>query len=566
LDKKPISQKWIKASVLGTTWASSEIILGSFLHNLRVPFSGSILTGIGLILLISASYRWKEKGLFWRSGLICAVLKTMSPSAIIFGPMIAIFMEALFFEFSVRIIGKNFMGFAFASVLAMSWGLIQKLVNYIIFYGFEIVKLYEGFMEYAQKQLQWDIDLVWTPILFVLAVNVALGIIAAWLGMKTGRKLLKACTIKSFKHYNHNYKKSSAEDVFPYSVSWLVVNVLMLFFPFLIYFLFPFWVWVSTVIAIVLAWAIRYRRVLRQLSRPKLWIFFVVITMISAFVFSKIQQQENSLMEGGRIGLEMNFRAMLLIMGFTVLGTELYNPKVRKAFGHSRYRQLTAAVELSVSILPQTIKNLPGVKQLLKQPGSVILSVIVQSESLLESLLIKYSLPRAVIIVNGDVSEGKTSLLKKISDLFINKEQKICGILSPRIMEGKKTIAYQIVTLSNKKSYVFLRKDENAEKHDIGKFLIQKESYIAGLKEMEKTTGENTVLFVDEVGRLEINEKGWFPALQKALSTPNIVVIIAVRTKFLSMVMDKWPDQNFIIYNVSTDPAAIANRVDSLLG
>ena len=36
--------------------------MGKFLHNLRVPFSGHILTAIGLIILISASYRWKDKG------------------------------------------------------------------------------------------------------------------------------------------------------------------------------------------------------------------------------------------------------------------------------------------------------------------------------------------------------------------------------------------------------------------------------------------------------------------------------------------------------------------------
>jgi len=57
-----LSEKWIKASIIGTIWAASEIVLGSFLHNLKVPFSGNILTAIGLIILISISYTWTEKG------------------------------------------------------------------------------------------------------------------------------------------------------------------------------------------------------------------------------------------------------------------------------------------------------------------------------------------------------------------------------------------------------------------------------------------------------------------------------------------------------------------------
>jgi len=34
---------WLKAAMLGSLWASIEIILGSFLHNLHIPFSGTFL-------------------------------------------------------------------------------------------------------------------------------------------------------------------------------------------------------------------------------------------------------------------------------------------------------------------------------------------------------------------------------------------------------------------------------------------------------------------------------------------------------------------------------------------
>ncbi len=50
--KKIVNDKWIKASVLAGLWAGIEIIAGSFLHNLRIPFSGTILTLISIILVI----------------------------------------------------------------------------------------------------------------------------------------------------------------------------------------------------------------------------------------------------------------------------------------------------------------------------------------------------------------------------------------------------------------------------------------------------------------------------------------------------------------------------------
>ena len=129
MKKTLLSDVWLKASILGANWAASEIILGSFLHNLHIPFKGNILTTIGLILMISVAYIWKDKGLFWRTGLICALMKTMSPSAVIFGPMVAIFMEALVLEISVRLLGRNFAGFFLGSALAMSWILFQKIIK-----------------------------------------------------------------------------------------------------------------------------------------------------------------------------------------------------------------------------------------------------------------------------------------------------------------------------------------------------------------------------------------------------------------------------------------------------
>ena len=63
---------WLKASVVGGLWASFEIIIGSFLHNLRIPFAGSTLAAFGIMLLVSFYVYWPSRGLIWRAGIICA--------------------------------------------------------------------------------------------------------------------------------------------------------------------------------------------------------------------------------------------------------------------------------------------------------------------------------------------------------------------------------------------------------------------------------------------------------------------------------------------------------------
>ena len=184
-----LSEKWIKASIIGTIWAASEIVLGSFLHNLKVPFSGNVLTTIGLIILISVSYIWTEKGLFWRAGLICSIMKTMSPSAVIFGPMIAIFSEAALLEISVRLFGKTIVGYILGAMLAMSWNLFHRIMNYIIFYGLNIVQLYTDLIKFAQKQFNIHFDIVWLPIIILLVIYCILGLISAVIGIKVGHNI-----------------------------------------------------------------------------------------------------------------------------------------------------------------------------------------------------------------------------------------------------------------------------------------------------------------------------------------------------------------------------------------
>jgi hypothetical protein len=184
-----LNNKWVKASVVGTVWAASEIVFGSFLHNLRIPFCGNVLTAIGLIILISFAYTFKEKGIFWRAGLICALLKTLSPSAVIFGPIIAIFTEAVLLENAVLILGRTYAGFIVGSVLAMSWNLVQKILSYILFYGFDIIEIYKGLVKIAEKQLNYNFDLLWTPIIILLSAYAVFGIVAAIIGIRVGKKI-----------------------------------------------------------------------------------------------------------------------------------------------------------------------------------------------------------------------------------------------------------------------------------------------------------------------------------------------------------------------------------------
>ncbi len=386
--KHQLSEVWVKASIAGTIWAAAEIVLGSFLHNLRVPFTGNILTAIGMIILISISYTWRDRGLFWRAGLICALMKTLSPSAVIFGPMIAIFTEGLLLEVSTRVMGKTIPGYLVGAMAAMSWNLFQKIGNYIIFYGQNIIDVYTNLLNMAQKQFRMETDIVWLPIIILLVINALFGLLAGLIGIRTGRKIVKHPV-----PVQEGFRKSPAlktmpepRHTFPWSVAWLAGDVGLLILSFMLLAYMPWWVWAPVITAIVAIWSVRYKRAFRQLSKPKFWIFFVFITLLTAFVFTKAGPGEYTLAQGLMTGIQMNFRAVVIITGFSVLGTELYNPVIRDFFMRTSFKNLPLAMELSTESLPSFIANIPDFKTLVRDPVSIFYRFLAHAEERLAEI------------------------------------------------------------------------------------------------------------------------------------------------------------------------------------
>lgn len=548
---KHLNEKWIKASILGTIWASSEIILGSFLHNLRVPFSGNILTAIALVILISASYKWKENGLFWRAGVICALLKTMSPSAVIFGPMIAIFSESVLLEISVRFLGRSIPGFILGSVLAMSWNLFQKIFNFIIFYGYNIVEVYTNLMKYAEKQLNLKFDAVWSPILLLLVIYALFGAFSAIIGIRTGKKITENPKIiqNLVTPVISDFSQLQKQNGFNHSVFWLILNISLIVCSMFLAGHIPFGFWAVICVLIAIIWALRYKRALRQISRPRLWIFFVIITMITTFVFTRLQSDKTSVSEAIFIGVEMNLRAIVLIMGFTVLGTELYNPKIREFFANSYFKQLPLALELSVESLPAVIANTPDVKTMLRNPGAVVHHLINYAEARLNEIRPKPDSKQKIYVVTGKIESGKTTFIHELVTKLKTEQISVSGIYSKRIVENYMTTGYNVIKISNGESIKFLRTKGSRNQQRIGKFYIYDEGLVAGKEEL--LLNKTQIKVIDEIGKLELEGKGWCESLYQIIEDSESNLLLSVREEVVNEVNLKFGFTPEMIYSAN---------------
>ena len=187
----PIKPLWMKAAVAGGLWASVEIIVGSFLHNIRVPFAGAVLASFGVMLMIAFYRMWPERGLIWRAGVICALMKSVSPSVNILGPMLSITIEAFLLDITLRLIGKNLISFMVAGGITVMSAFAIKIFNILVVFGLNMVALYENVFNAAAKQLGFVNSEPLSLILVIAGIYFLLGMIAAIIGFTIGQRYIK---------------------------------------------------------------------------------------------------------------------------------------------------------------------------------------------------------------------------------------------------------------------------------------------------------------------------------------------------------------------------------------
>lgn len=63
-------------------------------------------------LLTAVGTQWRMNGVIWRAGLVCALIKSLSPSAVLLGPMIGIALGAMLVECGLRLLGQRWAAFS----------------------------------------------------------------------------------------------------------------------------------------------------------------------------------------------------------------------------------------------------------------------------------------------------------------------------------------------------------------------------------------------------------------------------------------------------------------------
>lgn len=548
--KNPLSEKWLKAAVVGSLWAAVEIVLGSFLHNLKIPLAGSFLSFITVYLVISFFQVWKNHGLIWRAGLICALMKSISPSAIIIGPMIGILSQAMILDLTIRLAGRNLFSYMLGGALAVFSALAQKALTLLILYGWDFVILLENLYLFATRQLGLE-QLPPEGLLAILSlVYLFSGAMAGFMGFLTGSRYMK----------NHSHSRDfrplqpqGQSDLFKHtrknnhSISLLVFSFAMLVAGMVAITRLHLWMSAIWIVLVLLLGYWRYAGSMRYLRKPALWLQLGAIILLSTLLKNGMEQMFSP--EGLFVGLKMSFRALLLLTCFAAISTELKNPVIKNLLYNRGFQNLYQSVELAFSALPGIMDAFYNSAQPVKGFRKMVYAMLGRSQAMLSAFRKAEENRKPVFILTGRIHQGKTSFTRRLAEALQNQGLMVRGFVTLGNVDNSSRNQYKIKNLESGCETILCSTQPHAQKINYGRFYFEETGIKTGCDIIAKTLTHHTdLLIVDELGPMEIHNQGWAPVIEKVVERNVCAQFWVVREKLVKPMLRKWNVGDAVVF------------------
>ena len=562
---------WLRASLLGSLWAANEIVLGSFLHNLNVPFTGTILACIGISILSVGILLWRDSGVLWRAGVICALMKSISPSAVILGPMIGIMLEAFLFWMLTSLFRNHTIGILLGAAAAATTPILQKIAGILVTYGFDAAQLFVALVAVAAKSVRLQILGPGEIVLLFLAISAFMGITFAFMGMKVARRVVAEKVNFSAipqRALQDGFLKAPLHQRF--SLLLLFSHVLILAGGLLTITMVPLWMAGAVVLAYFGISLRRYPDLQRRFARPRLWIEITFVAGLAGLFLGGLSEQTPGwTMTGFLTGIQMALRALFVVVVFSSLSIELRNPRVIEWFLKRGLGTLSASLDVAFQALPTMAAVLAEQKKAILSPIRSLTHMVGTVCAMIEQYSESPTSSRpTVILLTGKQGSGKTTFLAALLNITRRKRIPIGGILSHVVYDGMERVGYDVEDLQTGERRLLCRSNEQNDGIRIGPFTFAPDGLDFGraaLLSFKQTAAQ--ALVIDEVGPLELGGDGWAPAFDGVFVTGPPVVLVTVRPQIIEEVKKRWGLLTPVVWDVTTTtPEYAARMLRELIG
>ena len=209
----------------------------------------------------------------------------------------------------------------------------------------------------------------------------------------------------------------------------------------------------------------------------------MVITFAAAFLWNGFSHGAFFSMDGLIIGLKMNARAIIIVIGFASMSVELKNPVIKSVLYHRGFANLYQSLNLAFSALPFFLSNLSKSEN--NKKGyfrNILLSILSQAEILFHIFEKEHLLKPQVVIITGDIHQGKTTFTHKIVADLLEQNIRIAGFLSIGINENGIRTGFNLVDIGSSRQIELCSDEKNEKRIKFGRYYFNQMLYHLGMR------------------------------------------------------------------------------------
>jgi nucleoside-triphosphatase THEP1 len=482
-------------------------------------------------------------------------MKSISPSAFIIGPMIGIFTEAILLEFFIFLLGKNLVGYTIGGASAVLSTIFHKIISLLILYGFNFIKILSDLYLFAVKQIHLEKLSPLILVSVIITIYIITGITGALAGYIAGRSYpgTKGRSDEqseiTLNQKNQLFSQTSKQ---PYSVPLLFLNLVSVI---AILFLMNSGLNAAAALFSILYAGFcifKYKNSLKRLKKPSFWISFVIITFAATFLWNGFSDGVFLSIEGLMIGVKMNARALIIILGFAAISVELKNPVIKSVLYHGGFASLYQSLSLAFSALPFFISTLSKNKNKRGIPHISIKGLFSQAELLFGIFEKEHLLRPDIVIITGEIHQGKSSFAKVITDWILEQKIRVGGFLSPGINENGKRTGFNLLDLESSEQTELCSDKKDDNRIRFGQYYFNGETISRGLEILSlNNVSDKQLIVIDEIGPLELNGGGWNDAIEKLTGSSTTPQLWVVRKSIVRKINRKWNVGNIYIFDIT---------------
>ncbi|NMD03385.1 MAG: hypothetical protein GYA71_08955, partial [Bacteroidales bacterium] len=252
------------------------------------------------------------------------------------------------------------------------------------------------------------------------------------------------------------------------------------------------------------------------------------------------------------------------------ISVELKNPLIKSLLYNRGFSSLYQSLNLAFSALPVLISNI-SLNRDKATPGNLqklFSGSLGHADTLLSSFEKEHLVRPDVVIVTGEVNHGKTTVAQGVISYLLERNIKIAGFLCPGNDENGERKGYFLQEIGSPYKHELCTMTFNEKRQKTGRFYFNQDTLDKGLDLLKQaySNKNNELVVVDEIGPLELKNKGWSREIDNSFRNKDLVQLWIVRKKILGEVLRKWHQLNIYIFDIEHDKTeTIINKIFDLI-